>query len=156
MSFESNSKNWCWGFRHPHARTGGVLIVAHRRVKAHWHNILRGSTKPPTSTGESHCIRDRERFTKNTWRRITQLPVHTRCCIWQQGCCPWQQLLFLSSSLLFTFSHTLSFSLTKHSHIICLLYRHQVLSISSTWREQSSHNTWHELCRNSCFHLAFH
>jgi hypothetical protein len=23
----------CWGFRHPHARTGGVLIFAHRRVK---------------------------------------------------------------------------------------------------------------------------
>ena len=23
----------CWGFRLPHARTGGVLIVAHRRVK---------------------------------------------------------------------------------------------------------------------------
>jgi hypothetical protein len=23
----------CWGFRRPHARTGGVLIFAHRRVK---------------------------------------------------------------------------------------------------------------------------
>ena len=23
----------CWGFRLPHARTRGVLIVAHRRVK---------------------------------------------------------------------------------------------------------------------------
>ena len=58
-------------------------------------------------------------------------------------------------SLFFSSLHSHN-SLSKHSHIICLLYRHQVLSISSTWREQSSHNTWHELCRNSCFHLAFH
>jgi hypothetical protein len=50
----------CWGFRLPHARTGGVLIVAHRRLSTLRHNILRGSAKPPTSTGEVHFIRDRE------------------------------------------------------------------------------------------------
>jgi hypothetical protein len=142
----------CWGFQLPHARTGGVLIVAQRRVK-HTDTIFYVVRQNRLHPRERVIVLEIEKgLQNNTWRRITQLPVHTLSCIWQQGCCPWQQLLFLSSSLLFTFSHTL----TKHSHIICLLYRHQVLSISSTWREQSSHNTWHELCRNSCFHLAFH
>jgi len=121
----------CWGFRLPHAPTGGVLIVAQMEGNAHWDNILRGSAKPPTSMGESHCIRDRERVTINTWRRITQLPAHTLCCIWQQSCCPWQQLLFLSSSLLFTFSHTLCTLSSLLSNIASFI------GISwSTWRGQ--------------------
>ena len=53
--------------------------------EAQWHNILRGSAKPPTSTGESHFIIGRERIKINTWRRITstQLTAHTLYCIWQ-------------------------------------------------------------------------
>jgi hypothetical protein len=118
-------------------------------AKAHWHNILRGSAKSPTSTGESHCIRDRERVTINTWRRITQLPAHTLCCIWQQSCCPWQQLLFLSSSRHFTLTHSL------HSLSNCALnkYAFFIGKYGQSWRRHSSHNTWHELCRNSCSHL---
>jgi len=50
------------GIQLSHARTGGVLIVAQRRLSTLWHNILRGSAKPPTSTGEVHFIRDRERI----------------------------------------------------------------------------------------------
>jgi len=72
----------------------------------------------------------------NTWRRITQLPVHTLSCIWQQGCCHGQQLLFLSSSLLFTFSHTLT-SLTILSALssFLLLNIASFIGISwSTWR----------------------
>jgi len=43
----------CWGIPAPHARTGGVLIVAQRRLKLTDTIILRGSANPPTSTGES-------------------------------------------------------------------------------------------------------
>jgi len=37
----------------PHMRTGGVLIVAHRRLSTLRHNILRGS---------ANCLHSRERF----------------------------------------------------------------------------------------------
>jgi len=42
----------------------GCTDSCSEKGKAHWHNILRGSAKPLTSTGESHCIRYRD-----TWRR---------------------------------------------------------------------------------------
>jgi len=89
--------------------TGDVLIFAQRRLST-LTQYFTWFGKSPTSTGESQCIRGRERVTINTWRRrITQLSAHTLCCIWQQGCCPWQQLLFLSSSRHFTLTHSLSF-----------------------------------------------
>jgi hypothetical protein len=36
---------------------------------AHWHNILRGSAKPPTSTGESILLRYIEKGLQYIWRR---------------------------------------------------------------------------------------
>jgi hypothetical protein len=92
----------CWGFRLPHARIGGVLIVAQRRDKAHWHNILRGSAKLPTSTGESHCIRDRERVTIHTCRGGGLHPLYST-----------HQLIFAAIAAL------LSFSLfSSHTHVL--------------------------------------
>ena len=100
---------WCWGFP-----TGGVLIFAQRRVST-LTQYFTWFGKSPTSTGESHCIRDREKVTINTWRRRitstqTQLSAHTLCCIWQQ-------LLFLSSSRHFTLC-TLTFCSHKYASFI--------------------------------------
>jgi len=61
-SLFSSSSSSCWGFRLPHARTGGVLIVAHWRLST-LTQYFTWFGKSPISTGESHCIRDRERIT---------------------------------------------------------------------------------------------
>jgi len=137
----------CWGIPAPPCADRGCTDSCSSEGKAHWHNILRGSAKPPTSTGESPYYLEIEKGYNKYMEEDHSTPSsHT---LLPMAAAPLS--LFFSSR-----SHTLSFYLSKHSHIICLLYRHQVLSISSTWRDQSSHNTWHELCRNSCFHLAFH
>jgi hypothetical protein len=39
MLINGNQPNNCWGFRLPHALTGGVLIVAQRRLSTLRHNI---------------------------------------------------------------------------------------------------------------------
>jgi len=61
-----------------------------REGKAHWHNILRGSANPPTSTGEVHFIRYRD-----TWKKITSAAMAAR-------------LLPLQLSLFSLFSRSLS------------------------------------------------
>jgi len=120
----------CWGFRLPHARTGGVLIGAQWRVK-HTDTILRGSAKPPTSTGESPYYLEIEKGYNKYMEEDHSTPSHTLCCKWQQGCCPWQQLLFLSFSLLFTFSHPHTLSLICSPQDMPF-YRHFLAPFSST------------------------
>jgi hypothetical protein len=51
--------HYCWGIPAPHVRTGGVLIVAHRRLST-LTQYFTWFDKLPTSTGEVHFIRDRE------------------------------------------------------------------------------------------------
>ena len=107
--------------------TGNVLIIAHRRESTQRHNILHGSAKPPTSTGESqYYLKIKKGYKINTWRRITstKLPAQPH-----SG----QQLLFLSSSLLhsrFLFSPLALFA--------CLFYRQMdelssLINSSCTW-----------------------
>jgi hypothetical protein len=95
------------GFPAPPCADRGLLIVAQRRLK-HTDTIFYVVRQNRLHPRERIIVLEIEKgLQNNTWRRITQLPVHTLCCIWQQGCCHGQQLLFLSSSLLFTLSHTL-------------------------------------------------
>jgi hypothetical protein len=51
----------CWGFRLPHARTGGVLIFAQRRLST-LTQYFTWFGKSPTSTREVDFIRDTERI----------------------------------------------------------------------------------------------
>jgi hypothetical protein len=86
-----------WGIPSPPCADRGCSDICSSEGKAHWHNILRGSAKPPTSTGESHCIRYRE-----TWsRRITSAALTAAA------------IAALSFSLLtLTFSLTILFALS--------------------------------------------
>jgi len=104
--FLNHSGATCWEFRLPHARTGGVLIVAHRRLK-HTEiifNVIRQITYIPE---KSHCIRDRERVTINTCRGGGLHPLYSihqlsllllQLLQWQQGFCHCSSL-FLSTLL---------------------------------------------------------
>jgi len=56
--------------------TGDVLIIAQRKDSTLAHNILRGSAKPPTSTGEVHFIRYRDTWRRRITSTLTQLSAH--------------------------------------------------------------------------------
>jgi hypothetical protein len=120
-------------FRHPHARTGGVLIVAHRRVK-HTDTIF--------YVVRQNRLHPRERFIlldiEIHGRRLHLLPL-------QQGCCHCSSLFSLYSHVL---SLNLLFTLTLLSNN-CLFYRHFMVNIGGA----NSLKAWHELWHNSCFHL---
>jgi len=92
-------------FRHPHARTGGVLIFAHRRVK-HTDTIFYVVRQIRLHPRERSILLDIEIH----GRRLHLLQ-------WQQGCCHCSSLYshVLSLSLLFTLS------LLSNN---CLFYRH--------------------------------
>ena len=95
----------CWGFRLPYARTGGVLIFAHRRLK-HTDTIF--------YVVRQIRLHPRERFI------LLDIEIHGRrlhLLQWQQGCCHCSSLYshVLSLSLLFTLS------LLSNN---CLFYRH--------------------------------
>jgi len=114
-------------FRLPHARTGGVLIVAQRRLSTLRHNILRGSAKPPTSMGESHCIRDRERVTIHTCRGGGLHPLYsTHQLIFAALAAAAMAARLLALQLSFSpLSCTHSCSLSQLCFLkSCLFYRH--------------------------------
>jgi len=109
----------------------GCSDICSTEGKTHWHNILRGSANPPTSTGESHCIRDRERVTINTCRGGGLHPLYSthqlsllllQLLQWQQGCC------HCSSLSLHSLAHTHVLSLIFLSNI-SLLYRHFMVNM---------------------------
>ena len=118
---ESYQKAKVLGIPAPHARTGGVLIFSHRRDKAHWHNILRGSAKPPTSTGESpYYLEIEKRLQHNTWRRrITSLKLNSQlsCCTCR--CC------HCSSPLSLLFSTFLTTLISVCSTLLLPIYRQE-------------------------------
>jgi hypothetical protein len=101
--------------------------------KAHWHNILRGSAKPPASTGESILLEIyRERITtymeEEDHFTQTQLPallLHLQLLQWQQGYCHCNSLFL--STLTFSLS-ALSLSLLSNN---CLFYRQTWWAFSS-------------------------
>jgi len=116
----------------PHARTGGVLIVAHRRLEAHCYNILRGSAKPPTSTGESpyyleiekglqYIYVEEEDYIHST-QLINSFLLHLQLLQWQQGCC------HCSSLSLHSLAHTHVLSLILLSHNASI-YRHFMAAV---------------------------
>jgi len=100
---------FCWGIPSPHARTGGVLIVAQWRVST-LTQYLRGSAKPPTSTGESPYYLEIEKgLQHNSWRRtITSLKLNSQLSCCTCSCCNGSKaaaiaaLHFLSCSLHFS------------------------------------------------------
>ena len=105
---------YCWGIRLPHARTGGVLIFAQRRVKHTETQYLTWFGKTAYIHGkESILFRDRERITTQYMEEedhftllYSQLSLlHLQLLQWQQGCC------HCSSLFLSTLLHTLTFSL---------------------------------------------
>ena len=87
--------NCCWGIPSPPCADRGCTDSCSTEGKAHWHNILRGSAKPPTSTGESILLElYRERITtymeEEDHFTQTQLPallLYLQLLQWQQGCC---------------------------------------------------------------------
>jgi len=78
--------------------------------KAHWHNMLRGSAKPPTSTGESPYYLEIEKgLQHNTWRRrITSLKLNSQLSCCTCSCCNGSKAAAIAAlhflSILFTFS----------------------------------------------------
>jgi len=109
----------CWGIPAPHARTGGVLIFAHRRVK-HTDTIFYVVRQIRLHPRERSILLDIEIH----GRRLHLLQ-------WQQGCCH-------CSSLFSLYSHVLSLSLLYTLTLLsnnCLFYRHfmaAVLALLST------------------------
>ena len=85
--------------------TGDVLIIAHRRASTLRHNILRGSAKPPTSTGETILFRGKERIIKYMEEDQHSTPI-TIAALAAAAMAAAIAALFLSSLL-----HTLTFSL---------------------------------------------
>ena len=59
---------------------GDELIIAQRTTSTLRHNILRGSAKSPTSTGETVLFEIEKGLQHNTWRRISSLNSHL-CCL---------------------------------------------------------------------------
>ena len=92
-----------------HTRTGGVLIVAQRKLST-LRQYLTWFNKSSTSTGKVHFIRDRKKDTINTWRRrITQL-YSTHCSLWCScSCCNGNKAAAIAALFLsiLTFTHTL-------------------------------------------------
>jgi hypothetical protein len=126
--------NWCWGIPSPPCADRGCTDSCSSEGK-HTDTIFNVVRQNRLHPRERVIVLEVEKgLQNNTWRRITQLPVHTLCCIWQQGCCPWQQLLFFSSSRHFTL--TILSSLTLLLSNISLLYMHFLVAFSSTSRGQ--------------------
>jgi len=127
----------CWGIPTPPCADRGCSDFCSTEGKAHWHNILRGLAKLPTSTGESILLEiDRERVTTHMEEEAhftqTQLPLLSHTTVQgSRAAALGSYSLFLSSRISLLFSTTLSFALTKS----CLFYRHprHLFNNGCTW-----------------------
>jgi hypothetical protein len=110
----------CWGIPAPPYADRGCTDSCSTASKAHWHNILRGSAKSPTSTGESILLEIyRERITTYmeeedhfTQTQLPDLLLHLQLLQWQQGCCHCSSL-FLSILTFNSLSQPSQFALNK-------------------------------------------
>ena len=99
------------GFPAPHARTGGVLIVAHRRLSTLTQYFTWFGKTAYIHGRESILFRDRERITtymeEEDHFTQTQLPA-LNCCTC--SCCNGSKAAALAALFLSTLLHTLTFS----------------------------------------------
>jgi len=107
---------YCWGIPAPPCADRGCTDSCSTEGKEHWHNILRGSAKPPTSTGESpYYLKIEKGYNKYMEEDHSTPSSHT--------------LLHMAAGLLPMAAAPLSlFFSSLHSHNslsnISLLYRH--------------------------------
>jgi len=117
-------------FRLPHARTGGVLIVAHRRVK-HTDTIfyvVRQNRLHPRE--RVHFIRDRERIYMEEEDHFTQTLLPALIAALAAAAMAARLLPLQLSLSLHSLAHTHVFSL-QPSHKTCLFYRQFLTTFSS-------------------------
>jgi len=116
-----HTREECWGIPAPHARTGGVLIVAQRRVK-HTDTIF--------YVVRQNRLHPRERVI------VLDIEIHgggglhlllLQLLQWQQGCCHCSSL-FLSTHT-HVFSHNSLCTLFIFALKYSLLYRHFMVNM---------------------------